>query len=70
MPIPNTPPRDLVDRIRMEFIEMPGLSLTGPQASRLWNLDAGLCDAVLAALILEQFLSRSRGGAYLRRTDN
>jgi len=34
---------DLVTRIQMEFLEMPGLRLTSPQARRLWNLDEASC---------------------------
>jgi hypothetical protein len=64
----SAPPPELLDRIRMEFIESPGLTLTELQARRFWNLDAALCDAVLAALVCEKFLAQSRGGAYLRFT--
>ena len=41
----------LVERIRSEFLEMPGLRLTLPQASRLWGLDTRSCEAVIDALI-------------------
>jgi hypothetical protein len=50
----------------MEFLESPGLRLTDRQARRFWNLDADLCDAVLAALVGEKFLAQSSAGAYLR----
>jgi hypothetical protein len=60
------PPPELLDRIRMEFIESPGLMLTEHQARRFWNLDAALCVAVLAALVGEKFLAQSRAGAYVR----
>ena len=30
--------RDLLDRIRAEYREMPGLSLSHSQAARLWGL--------------------------------
>lgn len=60
------PPRDLLHRIRMEYLEMPGLALTGDQARRLWNLESAVCDAVLATLVGERFLTRSRDGAYRR----
>ena len=65
-PTASVPPRELLERIRMEFIEAPGLALTGNQACRFWNLDAALCDAVLATLVGEAFLARSNAGAYLR----
>ena len=29
---------DAVRRIRAEFLEMPGLRLTAPQAARLWSV--------------------------------
>ena len=60
------PPRDLLHRIRMEYLEMPGLALTGDQARRLWNLESALCDAVLTTLVGEQFLAKSQDGAYRR----
>jgi hypothetical protein len=57
----------LLDRIRMEYVEMPDLVLTGPQARKLWNLDAGLCDKVMATLVGEEFLRQRKDGAFLRR---
>lgn len=41
----------LVDRVRYEFMEMPGLELTMPQAVRLWNLGADDCRFVVDALV-------------------
>ena len=38
-------------RIRAEFGEMPGLKLTLPQASRLFNIDPVQCERVLGALV-------------------
>ena len=56
----------LLLRIRMEYIEMPGLQLTGGQARRLWNLDQITCEGILATLVEEQFLVRTARGTYLR----
>jgi hypothetical protein len=56
----------LLMRIRMEYVEMPGLQLTGGQARRLWNLDQITCDDILATLVEEQFLTRTARGTYLR----
>ena len=56
---------DLLTRIRMEYIEMPDLRLTDRQASRLWNLDQTSCDAILAVLIRDHFLSRTGDGSYV-----
>lgn len=57
----------LLLRIRMEYVEMPGLRLTSQQAGRLWNLDQAACEEILATLVQELFLSRTSDGAYLRR---
>jgi hypothetical protein len=58
---------DLLNRAKQEYVEMPGLVLTVRQASRLWNLDAGVCHTLLSTLLREGFLSRTCDGAYLRR---
>jgi hypothetical protein len=56
----------LVERVRREFLEMPGLRLTIPQAARLWGLDVPSCEAVVEALIRSAFLQRSASGAVAR----
>lgn len=60
------PPTPLVSLIRAEYLEMPGLSVTLPQAARLWNADPRQCLEVLEALTREGFLYQS-GGSYLLR---
>ena len=57
----------LMHRIRMEYLEMPGLALTRQQASRFWNIDAVLCDRILSELVHERFLARATSGSFLRR---
>ena len=57
----------LLERAKQEYLEMPGLMLTTHQASRLWGLDLGMCEALLSALVHEKFLSQTNSGAYLRR---
>jgi hypothetical protein len=56
----------LLARVKSEFMEMPGLRLTAPQARRLWGLDEARCDELLTALIDAQFLFRTRDGAFMR----
>jgi hypothetical protein len=46
----------LIGRARSEFIEMPGLQLTVPQAARLWGLGERVCRAVIDALVESEFL--------------
>ena len=60
------PSRLLLQRIRAEFIEMPGLSVTVWQATRLWNLDVRVCREVLDVLVQGGFLTETRHGAFRR----
>jgi len=57
---------EMLRRVQGEYLEMPGLRLTKPQARRLWGLDAASCDALLGALIDAKFLFRTRDGAFMR----
>jgi hypothetical protein len=59
---------DLISRARGEYLEMPGLSLTVPQAQRLWGLDGVACRQVLQGLIEAGFLKRRADGTYVRRS--
>ena len=59
-------PQELTQRVRAEYIEMPGLTLTLWQAMRLWNLDARVCLAVLDRLVQSGFLIETRHGAFRR----
>jgi hypothetical protein len=54
------------DRVRAEFVEMPGLTLTVRQASRLFGLDDTLCRAVVDRLIGADFLRWSSAGLVAR----
>ena len=57
---------EVLRRVQGEFLEMPGLRLTQPQARKLWGLDEALCDALLGALVDANFLFRTRDGAFMR----
>ena len=46
----------LLQRVRSEFTEMPGLRLTVAQASRLWNTDTETSVALRDALVELRFL--------------
>jgi hypothetical protein len=56
----------VVQRIREEFREMPGLQLTPAQATRLWGLDHHICRAVIDALVASAFLRWTPGGLVTR----
>jgi hypothetical protein len=65
-------PREIsaaVDRVRAEFMEMPGLRLTLPQAARLMGLDQVTCDHVIGALEHGRFLRRTPAGLVARVED-
>ncbi len=53
-----SPSPHLINRVRSEFIEMPGLRLRLDQAQRLWNLDRASCEHVLRSLVEAKFLGR------------
>jgi hypothetical protein len=57
---------DIVRRVQGEFLEMPGLRLTEPQARRLWALEQPLCSAILSELVDTGFLLQTRDGAFVR----
>ena len=59
---------DLVQRVRGEYLEMPGLRLTSAQAQRLWHLDRAQCEHVFAALIEAHILKRTPDGSFVRDT--
>ena len=56
----------LVDRVRSEFNEMPGLQLTLPQAARLWGLEVAACRSVIEALVQASFLRWTPRGMVVR----
>jgi hypothetical protein len=55
---------DLLRRVRSEYLEMPGLHLTAPQAQRLWGLDRDTCQRLFDALMASRFLCQARNGAF------
>ena len=65
-PAPTRTNDEVLRRVQGEFLEMPGLRLTTPQARRLWGLDAAACDALLGALVESKFLFQTRDGAFMR----
>jgi hypothetical protein len=56
----------LIERVRSEFLEMPGLRLTVLQAARLWGLDLTACRVVIDALVGATFLRWTRAGTVAR----
>jgi hypothetical protein len=56
----------ILQRIRAEYTEMPGLSLKPEQVQRLCGVDRAVCEAALAMLVESGFLSMRPDGAYGR----
>ena len=54
----------LLNRVRSEFLEMPGLRLRIDQAQRLWNMDRVNCEMLLSSLVEAKFLWRYSDDAY------
>ena len=57
--------RKLCTRIEAEFREMPGLTLTLPQAARLFSLEPARCEQILLALVRRGLL-RTDGQSFAR----
>jgi hypothetical protein len=56
------------DRIRAEFLEMPGMTLTPEQVRRLCGVDIHVCEGVLNDLVRARFLASTTDGSYRRIT--
>ncbi|HEU4937852.1 MAG TPA: hypothetical protein VFT39_15440 [Vicinamibacterales bacterium] len=56
----------LLQRVRAEFNEMPGLRLTPPQAARLLGLDHRSCERVINVLVHSAFLRWTPDGSVVR----
>jgi hypothetical protein len=60
----NVASEELLRRVRAEYLEMPGLRLTAPQAQCLFGLHSETCDALLATLLDSKFLIRTHTGLF------
>ena len=58
-----------LQRIRAEFLEMPGLCVTCQQARRLWGLDEDRCRQLLDGPVDARFFCRTGDGMYTRMTE-
>ena len=61
--------QNVLERVRAEFVEMPGMRLTVQQVQRLCGIEATLCTTVLAALVDSRFLYIAPDGRYARSSD-
>ena len=56
----------VVERVRAEFEEMPGMTLTVPQASRLFGLEQDVCQTIVERLVRSTYLRWTQAGAFTR----
>lgn len=63
---PDATAPSIAERIRGEYAEMPGLTLTVRQAARLWGLGVSQSQRLLSELVESQFLVRNSSGSYRR----
>ena len=67
MPSPHSPPLvALLQRVRDYYRDMPALTLTKPQATRLFGVAPSVSAAMFRALVMEGFLSRAGDGLFVR----
>lgn len=62
-------PQDVIERVRSEYLEMPGMRLTPQQLQRLCGIGPALCDAVLESMVQSRFLALRPDGTYARASD-
>jgi predicted transcriptional regulator of viral defense system len=56
----------VLNAVKREFDEMPGLALTVDQAQRLWSLEPRTCTVVLSRLVESGYLCQTGSGQYAR----
>lgn len=65
--VPNTPALDdVLNRVKAEYNEMPGMCVTRLQAQRLWGLDSATCERVLTTLLERGVVRRTLRGMYVK----
>jgi hypothetical protein len=59
----------VLERLRAEYLEMPGMKLTIEQIQRLCGIEPRACRLVLDALVKASFLRLNSDGTYVRLTE-
>lgn len=59
----------VVERLRAEYLEMPGMKLTTEQVQRFCGIEQTICKLVLEALVKADFLCFKSDGTYVRLTE-
>jgi len=61
--------QDVLNRLRAEYLEMPGLRLKPEQVQRLCGIERTMCKLALDSLLESKFLCVKSDGHYARLTD-
>jgi hypothetical protein len=61
--------QEVLDRLRAEYLEMPGLRLKPEQVQRLCGIERTMCQLALDSLLESKFLCVKSDGHYARLTD-
>jgi hypothetical protein len=59
----------VLERLRAEYLEMPGMKLRIEQVQRLCGIDQTMCKLILDALVKAGFLCLKSDGTYVRLTE-
>ena len=59
----------VTDRLRAEYLEMPGMKLRPEQVQRLCGIDKTSCAQILEDLVKTGFLCRRADGTYVRAVE-
>jgi hypothetical protein len=59
----------VLERLRAEYLEMPGMKLTIGQVQRLCGIEQTMCKLILDALVKTSFLCLKSDGTYVRLTE-
>ena len=60
----------VIERVRAEYLEMPGLRLTAEQVQRLCGIERTSCQMVLDTLVNANFLCVKPDGHYARLAED
>ena len=59
----------ILERLRAEYLEMPGMKLKAHQVQRLCGIDQATCALILGELVKMGFLCLKADGTYVRLTE-
>jgi hypothetical protein len=62
-------PEQILERLRAEYLEMPGMRLNLEQVQRLCGIERSMCKVALDALVETKFLCVRPDGSYVRLAD-